>query len=144
MNPVRPKILCIDADAATAKWISGKLLEANVACEVISVSTGRDAFRRLNGSENFDLCVLEYALPDMTGVQLCSLMRQMGSGVPMLFFTPMNRAVDREHAEAAGASAYLVKPDEMELFVDTAEHLLKRSVRNRTLAFRRFDYAKAA
>ncbi len=105
--------------------------------------TGREAFRILT-RENFDLCVVEYALPDMTRVQLCALMRQMGSAVPMFFFTPMNRPVDRAKAEAAGAASYITKPDELELFADTATHLLRRSKRLYALEGSRQDLAKAA
>ena len=75
-------------------------------------------------SQEFDLCILEYALPDMTGVQFCTLMRQMGSNVPMMFFTAMNRPVDREKAAKAGANAYLSKPEDLDIFAATVERLL--------------------
>ena len=139
----RFQILCIDADVDTARWINERLIGENIQCDLVTVLTGREGFRRLN-SQDFDLCILEYALPDMTGVQLCALMRQLRSPVPMLFFTPMNRPIDRQNAEAAGAAAYIVKPDDLDIFVDTALHLMKR--RGRLYAFEgpKQDLARAA
>ena len=118
------RILCIDDDANAANWIRIVLRGAKINAAVTTVKTGREAFTLLN-RDNFDLCILEYALPDMTGVQLCSLMRQMGSDVPMIFFTAMSRPVDREKAMAAGASDYLCKPDDLDSFAGVIARFLE-------------------
>ena len=143
MKSSNPHILCIDPDDRTPLWIRDQLNRSQIRCDITAVSSGREGFRKLN-SGDFDLCVVEYALPDMTGVQLCALVRQMGSSVPMLFFTPMNRNVDRQRAETAGASAYLTKPDDFDLFVDTATHLLKRNTRIYAVPAKHRDLARAA
>lgn len=98
---------------------------AKVNAALTTVMTGREAFNIMH-KEHFDLCILEYALPDMTGVQLCSLMRHLGSEVPMMFFTAMDRPVDRQKAEAAGADEYLCKPDDLDIFVDAVSYLLNK------------------
>lgn len=121
----RPKILCVDDDPLTADWIAAVLARANVACEVVRADKGRDAFGQLVAND-VDLCVLEYALPDMTGVQLCGLVRQVGGKVPVLFFTPMNRDIDRNLAFGAGADEYLTKPDDLDIFADAVSCLLNR------------------
>ena len=138
------RILCIDDDVHTAVWVKGALSLYKVDCSITCAKSGREAFKLLN-NEKFDLCITEYALPDMTGVQLCSLMRQMGSKVPMMFLTAMNRPIDREKAAAAGADDYLCKPDDLDLFADAAAHLLKKSrKRFLTPAVEMLDYARAA
>ena len=96
---------------------------AGVKASVTSVCTGREAAELL-AKEGFDLCILEYALPDMTGAQLCAEVRERGLHTPMMFFTAMNRSIDREKAFAAGATEYLVKPDDLEIFVDEVVRLL--------------------
>src|SRR5688572_22464112 len=103
-----PRILCVDADTAVLSWINLALRRGGIKAEVVTTGSGREAFNLLN-QRRFDVCVLEYALPDMTGVQLCSLMRHKGSNVPMVFFTAMSRPVDREKAMSAGAAEYLCK-----------------------------------
>src|SRR4051812_43536853 len=93
------RILCVDDDQYSNDWVRRSLKTARVPAAVTAVSTGREAFTLLS-REAFDLCIFEYPLPDMTGVQLCSLMRQSGSGVPIMFLTAMNRTIDREKAVA--------------------------------------------
>ncbi|SRR5258706_2215722 len=124
MNQPDFRILCIDDDANTCNWIRIMLRGSKVNASITTVETGREAFD-LVSSKDFDLCILEYALPDMTGVQLCSLIRQMGSDVPMMFFTAMNRPIDRQRAFASGADAYLCKPDDLDRFVSSVIRLLE-------------------
>lgn len=119
------RILCVDSDPMTADWITAHLARAQISCLIETADKGRDAFGRLV-NEKIDLCVMEYALPDMTGVQLCGLMRQIGCKVPVLFFTAMGRPIDRELAYGSGANEYLTKPDDLDIFVDAVKSLLKR------------------
>lgn len=120
-----PRILCVDDDPHTRDWIRVMLKSSKLNAMMTVATSGREAFTLLR-QEDFDLCILEYALPDMTGVQLCSLMRQTGCNVPMMFYTAMNRPVDREKAKKAGANDYLCKSDNIDLFIDTVIHLLTR------------------
>ena len=137
------RILCIDDDANIADWIRIVLNGSKINAAITTVKTGREAFTLLN-REDFDLCILEYALSDMTGVQLCSLMRQMGCNVPMMFFTAMNRPIDREKAKAAGASGYLCKPDDLDLFTDAVTRLLAKQRSNYKEKTRLIELPKAA
>jgi len=119
------RILCVDEDLYSSEWVKQSLKGAGVTAAVTAAASGRDAFMLLN-REVFDLCILEYPLPDMTGVQLCTLLRQGGSGIPVMFLTAMNRPVDREKAAASGADDYLCKPDDLDMFVPAVNRLLKR------------------
>ena len=119
------RILCVDEDEYSSEWVKQSLRSAGVPAAVTSVTSGRDAFTMLY-RESFELCILEYPLPDMTGVQLCSLLRQMGSGVPVMFLTAMNRSVDKEKAVASGADDYLCKPEDLDMFVPAVNRLLKK------------------
>ena len=119
------KILCIDDNTRTCNWMRVMLKGAKVNAHLTIATSGREAFNLLH-KEQFDLCIMEYALPDMSGVQLCSLMRQMGCDVPMMFFSAMDRPVDKQKAEAAGADEYLCKPDDLDIFVDAVSYLLNK------------------
>ena len=121
----RPRVLCIDGDPMTADWMGATLQKARVDCHIERASRGRDAFTHLM-AKAFDVCVVEYALPDMTGVQLCGLLRQVGCNVPVIFFSAMNREIDRKMAFGSGADEYLAKPDDLDIFADAVQHLLKR------------------
>ncbi len=125
MGPADFRILCIDDDTNNHNWIRIMLCGAKVNAVLTVVHSGRQAFELLS-CVDYDLCVLEYALPDMTGVQLCSLIRQLGKRVPMMFFTAMNRPIDRQRAFAAGADEYLAKPDDLDKFAGAVIRLLNR------------------
>lgn len=126
INRPGARILCIDNDSRSRDWIKIVLKGSKVECNITTVTTGREAFSLLN-REKFDLCILEYSLPDMSGVQLCSLIRRMGSDVPMLFFSAMNSPIHKANARAAGATEYLVKPGDLAVFAATVRSVTSTS-----------------
>lgn len=126
MNLASSRILCIDDDTNTSDWIKATLDAAHLPASVRAAKSAREAFKLLN-EEDFDLCILEYALVDGTGPQLCSLVRRMGWEVPIMFFTALNRDIDRQNAISAGADDYLCKPEDLSKFVTAAARLLRKS-----------------
>lgn len=123
MNFSKTRILCVDDDVHTVDWISNTLKGSKINAALTAVKSSGEAFTLLN-REGFDLCILEYALPDMTGVELCSLIRKAGFDVPIMFFTAMDRPIDIEKAHDAGADEYLRKPDDLNLFANSVARLL--------------------
>jgi two-component system, OmpR family, response regulator PrrA len=119
-----PKVLCVDSDSRTCEWVRKVLTEAAITRSVTTIPTGQEAIRTLK-REPHDIVVTEYALPDMTGVELCFSVREQAPEVPIMFFSALNRPVDRELAITAGADEYLVKPNDLDIFVDTVNHLLR-------------------
>jgi CheY-like chemotaxis protein len=117
------KLLCIDPDPSVSAWISRTLSRSGIDASLVTVATGKQGFHYLIAGD-FDICVLEYCLPDITGAQFCTLMRQSGCSVPMVFFSAMNRPIDRERALTAKGNAFLAKPEDLELFVPTLKRLM--------------------
>jgi CheY-like chemotaxis protein len=58
----------------------------------------------------FDMYLLDYWLPDWSGVQLCRQIRKVDPNGPVIFCTAAVRDEDRKRAMRAGANAYLGKP----------------------------------
>jgi two-component system phosphate regulon response regulator PhoB len=86
------------------------MLEA-VDLVVTPVSSAEEALARIR-VERFDLLVLDWNLPKMTGVELCRLLRgEPGlSEIPVLFLTANASSQDMVEAFASGADDYVVKP----------------------------------
>ncbi len=92
-------------------------------------STTKSAFEALDliEKESFDLYILDYWLPEMSGVELCCRIRQTDAATPILFFTGMARPADRGVGMAAGADEYLVKPDDLDKLTVTVKRLLNKN-----------------
>jgi putative two-component system response regulator len=128
----RRTVLCVTGDAEAAALFQPLLAEY----ELVVVSTARDGLRAVN-ARPFDAYLLDYYLPDWTGVGLCREIKALDPNAPVLFCTGAARDADRARALRAGASAYLLKP------VEPAK--LKSSLRALiTLAERESLHAKLA
>ena len=117
------RVLFVDDDKDTCQMLGLMLKMADDACAVKSVNTAQEALGLLE-TQTFDLYVLDYRMPDMTGVELCSRIRQTDKQVPILFFSAMARNSDRKSATMAGANDYLVKPNDLDRFAETVKQLL--------------------
>ncbi|NJN86797.1 MAG: response regulator transcription factor [Leptolyngbyaceae cyanobacterium SL_7_1] len=70
----------------------------------------------LMGEKDYDLLILDWLLPQVSGVELCRFHRQLGKGAPILMLTARDTIPDKVAGLDAGADDYLVKPvDVMEL-----------------------------
>jgi len=59
---------------------------------------------------DYDAIVVDVMLPDMDGLQVCRVMRQRGSRVPVLMLTALDSLEARIAGLDSGADDYLVKP----------------------------------
>ena len=123
MTHASPSILFVDDDKDSCELMSVMLTCANADYKTKSVATPLEALS-LVSREPFDLLVVDYKLPGMTGVEFCRRIRETDKHTPILFFTGMARASDRTTAIEAGANSYLVKPNDLDKFTETVALLL--------------------
>jgi CheY-like chemotaxis protein len=120
---MKSRILCVENDPAAVRLIRRQLRPSKLVSGLTTVADGRGALKLLyRGS--FDICVLDYALPDMTGVQLCHLIRQIGHTLPIMIFSERSSRIDREKAAAAGANEFVCMPDELAIFSAAVKRLI--------------------
>jgi two-component system OmpR family response regulator len=62
------------------------------------------------GEVSYDLIVLDWMLPKLSGVELCRRMRDAGDWTPVIMLTARDALEDRVEGLDAGADDYLVKP----------------------------------
>lgn len=102
------KIAMLEDDIQQAELVGGWLREAGH--EVVHRETGA-AFLECCRSEPFDMAILDWELPDQTGVDVLNTLRQRDKlALPVLFATQRDNEEDVVSALAAGADDYLVKP----------------------------------
>ena len=68
-----------------------------------------------------DLVVLDVMMPRMNGFQTCRALRENAesAGLPIIMLTSKDQPADQFWAEEVGANAYLTKPVEIPLLLDT-------------------------
>ena len=113
----RPRVFCcLDEDGETCKWLTEVLNSCGATyCYVISA---RDIGSALwwARSERFDLYILGREFADGTGLEICRQLRESDPHTPIIFCAENAGESERRlEGLAAGAQAYLVKPDVDEL-----------------------------
>lgn len=62
---------------------------------------------------DYDLLILDWLLPEVSGLSLCHHYRQLGKTAPILMLTAKDATVDKIAGLDAGADDYLVKPADL-------------------------------
>ncbi|MGA7953355.1 MAG: two-component system response regulator RppA [Gloeobacterales cyanobacterium] len=78
----------------------------------------------------YDLLILDWMLPGLSGIELCRKLRHSGKNTPVLMLTAKDLSLDKVQGLDAGADDYMIKP------FDTAELLARvRALLRRPTSF---------
>jgi DNA-binding response OmpR family regulator len=103
-------LLCVDDDSDTIELI--RMMFTLKGFQVTAAMTSEECLNCL-GNNSFDLIILDYQLPDKTGLQLCKEIRLFNSQTPIIFLSATASERESTKCLAAGAQAYLLKPDDI-------------------------------
>ncbi|MDJ0796324.1 MAG: response regulator transcription factor [Calothrix sp. MO_167.B12] len=97
--------------------------------EGYSVDTAYDGTSgsKLAKTGNYNLLILDWMLPGITGLDICQELRCRGISTPVLFLTAKDTLDDRIQGLDAGADDYIVKPFELRELLARVRALLRRS-----------------
>jgi len=123
MPQVKCRVLIIDDHEDTAEML--KILLGEEEYKVTTAATMQEALS-LAASKEFDLYVLDKRLPDGSGLELCAKLNQVTPGVPCILYTGDAYDIHRVEAMAAGADAYVAKPD-IEGLIENVNKLLAKA-----------------
>jgi CheY-like chemotaxis protein len=121
MQPTKQRILSVE-DNEQIRVVISELLE-QAGYEVELSSTLADGLRRAAGGR-FNLIILNYMLPDGTGLELCNEIRQFDPHIPIIFFASNNAEIDIQRERSNCAQGYLTKPADISNIVSTIDGLL--------------------
>jgi serine phosphatase RsbU (regulator of sigma subunit)/DNA-binding NarL/FixJ family response regulator len=131
MTAERGRILLVE-DTESSRYILGSWLR-RAGFRVLEAATGTEALK-LAGPD-IDLVVLDVHLPDMSGLDVCRIIKAAPetASVPVLHVSATAVAVsDRTTGLTSGADGYLVEPVEPEELVATITALLRYSAARRS------------
>lgn len=101
------RVLVIEDEERLGMLISRVLREEGYAAEV--ATDGRSGLREAI-SEEYDLLIVDWMLPGLSGVQIIRRLRAAEVPVPVLMLTARDQIEDRVEGLDAGADDYLPKP----------------------------------
>ncbi len=117
------KVLLVEDDAEMSEIIRHTL--ASRGFVVQAASNGREALDLLRVNK-YDVIVLDWMLPGLSGVDVASSLRKAGNSTPILMLTAKNTDEDTETGLDAGADDYLCKPFENRILAARLRALLRR------------------
>ncbi len=120
------RILVIEDDAALLELLGYNL--AACGYEVRTASSAEDGALML-AEDLFDLVILDWMLPDMSGIELCARLRRGAKypQLPILMLTARGEEADRVRGLSTGADDYVVKPFSVPELMARVQALLRRA-----------------
>ncbi|MBX9721222.1 MAG: response regulator transcription factor [Candidatus Obscuribacterales bacterium] len=118
------KILLVEDDYSISQTIKDWLQDEMYVVE--STENGKDGLYLLLNFE-YDLAILDWQLPDLSGPEIAKGAIAKGRQVPILMLTSKNSTSDKIEGLDAGAYDYVTKPCSLEEISARVRALLRRS-----------------
>ena len=118
------KILLVEDELDLSNQIRDWLTREHYLVE--TQENGEMAYHQLRVSK-YDLIILDWQLPGMSGLDICKQYRSTGGKSPVLMLTARSAIDDREKGLDAGADDYLCKPFHLKELSARVRALIRRS-----------------
>ena len=114
------KVLIVDDNVDISELISLILKKEGIDSKIVNNPL---EVQELIKKENFDLILLDIMMPEMSGTELCSKIRDVVD-IPIIFLTAKNELIDKMLGYEIGGDDYITKPfDNTELVLKIKSHL---------------------
>src|SRR5215471_4551694 len=102
-----PHLLLIDDDDLFRESLGLNLVDEGY--QVTSLSNGRDALAYLEDGGAADVVLLDWRMPNLTGIEVLRRMRRAGIAIPVIFLTVLSDDIYEEAALEGGAVDFIDK-----------------------------------
>lgn len=119
-----PRLLIVDDDPELRHFLRAELESEGYDCA--EAGNGQQALQQIR-RETWDLLLLDWSLPDFSGVEVCRRLRQARLATPVLMLTARDDVRERVEALDSGADDYLTKPFSLEELLARVRARLRRS-----------------
>lgn len=104
----RSRVLSVDDDEDACEMLRALLNSYQI--DATCVRSAAEAWLSIK-AECFDLYLLDGWLPHVDGFEFCRQIREVDSKTPIVFYSGAAYDADKQRGLAAGANAYVTKPD---------------------------------
>ncbi|MFZ5861415.1 MAG: response regulator [Nitrospirota bacterium] len=106
------KVLIVD-DSGPIRKLLGQMLK-DLGFQTMEAIHGKDALDKLLANQDIELVMLDWDMPEMTGIELLEALRTMRDKFPkrptVVMVTTNNQMEKIVHAMTKGANEYIMKP----------------------------------
>jgi len=102
-----------------------------IGCHVDWIASGSDALSRLDKDPRFDLILLDWMLPGLSGIEILRKLRRSAamSQVPIIMITADTDPFNRQRAYQTGATDFVTKPFSLSALLSRVQSLLDPAFR---------------
>ncbi|HLT06105.1 MAG TPA: response regulator transcription factor [Cyclobacteriaceae bacterium] len=119
-------ILVVEDEPGIANFIKQGLEEEHYAVDI--ADNGADGLQKALSGQ-YDLLLLDWMLPGMSGIEICRQARKLYTDLPIIFLTAKDTVDDTIFGLQAGANDYLKKPFNFEELVERIKVQLRPKIR---------------
>src|ERR1700732_593228 len=102
-----PHLLLVDDDDLFRESLGLNLIDEGY--EITSFCNGRGALSYLESGGTADVALLDWRMPNLTGLEVLRRMRRTGIAIPVIFLTVLSDDIYEEAALAGGAVDFIAK-----------------------------------
>ncbi len=116
------KVLLVDDSAVMRKIIQRNIKETGlIVDEFVEAGDGTQALDKVNADENLDLILLDWNMPNMSGIEFVKTLRSLNLSkrIPVVMVTTEGSEAKVSEAKESGADGYLTKPFTADQLRDT-------------------------
>ncbi|NBQ47631.1 MAG: DNA-binding response regulator [Sphingobacteriia bacterium] len=130
-----PLILLVEDESSLADTLSLNLKLSKY--RVLLARSGQEALQLYReNSDALNLALLDVMLPDISGHELCKVIKKTTPDLPVIFLTARAQLNERVEGLKLGADDYISKPFDLEELLLRIANLLKRTPRKTEHIFR--------
>jgi len=123
-------LLIIEDEEGILQFLKQGLEEENY--QISSATNGLDGLT-LFQNEKFDLVLLDWMLPEMTGLEVCKKIRETNSKTPIIFLTAKDTVQETVEGLKTGANDYIKKPFSFDELVERIKVQLRDKIEQEIL-----------
>lgn len=122
-------IFLAEDDIDDREMLEFAVKEVDPLAEIVSITNGRRFIALLDGIPDHELpalIILDYNLPELTGVEIVKLLNQKGRyhAIPKVMWSTSSSPVHKSISIELGILDYIIKPSDMASFISIARHML--------------------
>lgn len=118
-----PRIILVDDDALYREAVTADLEDRGFA--VAGFADGRALLAALRDGIEAELALIDWTLPQLSGLDLLHALRQQGCRLPVAFLTGRSRVEREREATVAGAVDFIDKTGDIEDLVRKLRRILE-------------------